>query len=167
MSEVSNQVSRRWHCLWTWHRSRQRGAGLGRKMRTWGLAWICCDSHDAGKHPWKQRQITLGSAWASTPGSAFLLPTRPISLNSSHHWLWAVQSPGNNQERPLAGYWRKNGPGVGKGELSTKWLLSSPISRLSSQPWPQLMNLREQSCLLFVCHCDVFWMIKIYTGRRV
>lgn len=58
--------------------------------------------------------------------------------------------------------WEREGENYPQSDFS-----SLTVSTASSQPWPELMNLREQSCLLFVCHFEVFWLIKIYASRRV
>lgn len=73
------------------------------------------------------------------------------------------------QEAIKKGYWLLEGEAQGWERGGDNYpqsdLPSSPISIASSQPWPELMNLRERSCLLFVCHFEVFWLIKIYASR--
>ena len=77
-----------------------------------------------------------------------------------------VRAPGNHQERLLVPGGRSGQLGTGGENDPQSDLSSSPVSTASSQPWPELMNLREQSCLLFVCHFEAFWLIKICASMR-
>lgn len=63
------------------------------------------------------------------------------ATNSEKHKLQGTIEKGH---RLLQG---EDGAREGAGEDDPQ---SSSVSSLSSQSWPELMNLREQSCLLFV-----------------
>lgn len=98
-------------------------------------------------------------AHQSVPASP---PPAPSAWLLSLHRLQEAGAPGNNQERPLVVGEKKTSWEWGRGENCPQSDFWSPtVSSASSQPWPELMNLREQSCLLFVCHFEVFWLIKI------
>lgn len=150
--------------FWAWWSSIGRRAGLGRKMRRWSLARNCCDSHDAGQCPWKQRQGTLALPEPAHQRAPLLFPTCPQLL--SPPTLRSTNSRTNK------GHWLPGEKlGLRKGrragaKLPTKWLLELACFRhvFSTLAWA---NEPQRAKLSFVCHFEVFQLIKIYASRRV
>lgn len=111
----------------------------------------------------EQRQITLDSALENSLHPPHWLPSAcsplPLTLR--------VGAPGNHQDRLLVTGGR-SGPAGSRRRMTHKVTYQARrFCCASSQPWPELMNLGEQSCLLFVCHFEVFWLIKIYASMRI